>query len=119
MERRDYERSEKQRYNYNTERFITVDASTTEFSGTRREADLIVRGLKLLQAELLRCEAVGLVLQDAENIFWNDKSLGRAPNRQELDEIIEAVEAPHYIVDDGINSDDTYDQPSYTHLTTL
>lgn len=103
MERRDCKRSEKQRYNYNTERSITVDASTTEFFGTRREADLIVRGLKLLQAELLRCEAVGLVLQDGESIFWNDESLGRVPKRQELDEIIEAVEAPHYIIDDGID----------------
>ena len=93
MERRDCKRSEEQRYNYNTARSITVDASTTEFFGTRREADLIVRGLKLLKAELLRCEAVGLVPQDE----------GRAPKRQELDEIIEAVEAPHYIIDDEID----------------
>ncbi len=97
MERRDCKRSEKQRYNYNTERSITVDASTTEFSGTRREADLIVRGLKLLKAELLRCEAVGLVLQDEESIFWNDKSLGQAPTLHEIDEIIEAIKIPHYV----------------------
>ena len=96
MERRDCKRSEEQRYNYNTARSITVDASTTEFIGTRHEADLVVRALMLLRAELQRAEAIGLVPQDGESIFWNDKSLGRAPKRQELDEIIKAVEAPHY-----------------------
>ncbi len=97
MERRDYKITKQKSCIDDIPISITVDASLTEFSGTRREADLIVRALMLLQAELERSKAIGLVFEDSEDSCWNDELLGRPPKPQELVEIIEKIKIPHYI----------------------
>ena len=97
MERKDHKIIKQQRNVDNIPRSITGDASLTEFIGTRREADLVVRALMLLQAELQRAEATGLVFQDSQNSCWHDDLLGQPPKRHEVDEIIKAIKIPHYV----------------------
>ncbi len=109
MERKDHKIIKQQRNVDNIPRSITGDASLTELIGTRREADLIVRALMLLKAELQRAEATGLVFQDSQNSCWRDDLLGQPPKRHEVDEIIEEIKRPHYVGQTQL-IDETIDQ---------
>lgn len=72
----------------------TVDASTAELIGTRREADLIVRALHVLRAQVTLCEAVGMAVVEGRD--RDDASLGPVPNQQEIDVLIESIGKPVY-----------------------
>ena len=95
MERKDHKIIKQQRNVDNIPRSITGDASLTEFIGTRREADLVVRALMLLQAELQRAEATGLIFSDSS--CQHDNLLGQPPKCYEVDKIIEEIKRPHYV----------------------
>lgn len=104
MERKDLKKTVHQEWeaNYNARGHATVDESTTELSGTRREADLVVRGLKALRAQVELREAVGVATQDDKR--WGDESLGAAPTVQELDTLIESVAKPVYVAEPEVTT---------------
>lgn len=70
----------------------TVDESTTTFSGSRREADLVVRGLRALRAVVALNEAAGV-----ERTHDGLPGLGSAPRPEELDELIASIGKPNYV----------------------
>jgi hypothetical protein len=104
MERKDHKKTVRQEWeaNYNARGHATVNESTTELTGTRREADLIVRGLKALRAQVELREAAGVAAQDDKR--WGDESLGAAPNTQELDALIESVAQPVYVAEPEVTT---------------
>lgn len=73
----------------------TYDESTVELNGTRREADLIIRGLKALQAQVLANEAAGVVTKDEDK--WDQNSLGEAPRLPEIEALLGTIAVPKYV----------------------
>ena len=99
MERNDRKKTVYQEWeaNYNARGHATVDESTTELVGSRREADLIVRGLKALKAQVELRQAAGIPTVDDNK--WSEESLGAAPREAELDTLLEQIGKPNYVAE--------------------
>ena len=88
--------------NYNATGRERLDGSTTELKGTRREADLIVRGLIALRAQVQLRRATGVREAEPEE-DWNlgpngeGKGLGAAPQEKELTQLIEQIDTANYV----------------------
>lgn len=86
--------------NYNATGRERLDASTTELKGTRREADLIVRGLIALRAQVQLRRAMGAEIgKPDEDYQVQDKGLGQAPGEKELTDLIDQIDTPNYVAD--------------------
>ena len=83
--------------NYNAIGSATIDASTTELVGSRREVDLIVRGLIALRAQVQLRDAAGIAIDTAKRCGAD--TLGAAPTEQEISCLLKTVEAPNYVVE--------------------
>lgn len=97
MERKDTRVTVHQEWeaNYNSVGRATVDQSTTELSGTKREADLIVAGLRILKAQQEMARA-------AESLIRPDSFGDRRPSLPSSDEVtklIESIESPNYVAE--------------------
>lgn len=83
--------------NYNSWRHEVHDASTTELSGTYREADLIVRGLQTLRAQIILSEAVGVTSKYHADIHGSTMRPKGAPSLSEVEALLEAIKEPNYV----------------------
>ncbi|RWZ78467.1 MAG: hypothetical protein EOT05_01770 [Candidatus Microsaccharimonas sossegonensis] len=81
--------------NYNATGRATIDQSTTELSGTKREADLIVAGLRVLKAQKEMARV-------AESLVRPNSFGDRRPSLLSSDEVtklIESIETPNYVAE--------------------
>jgi hypothetical protein len=100
MERKDKSVTVHQEWeaNYNAVGRATVDQSTTELSGTRREADLIVAGLKTLKAQLEMARAAQVLTGEAKYVEGGYDRTG-IKSSDELTRLIESIENPNYVAE--------------------
>lgn len=99
MERSDRKKTVYQEWeaNYNARGSATLDASSTELVGSRREVDLVVRGLKALRAQVQIRDAAGLAVDTTKR--YGDDTLGAAPTEGELTTLLEEIEKPNYVAE--------------------
>lgn len=75
-----------------------ADTSTTELSGSVREADLIVRGLKALKAHLLLSEAAGVTSKYHADIHGSTmRPVNGAPTLGEVESLLASIEQPNFV----------------------
>lgn len=102
MERRDQKKTTIHEWegNYNSWRSETYDTSTTELSGTKREADLILRGLQALRGQLILNEASGATSPHHSDIHGSKmRSTDDTPKLDEVEKLIKSIEEPNYIAE--------------------
>ena len=87
--------------NYNAVGRATVDESTTELSGTKREADLIVAGLKTLKAQQEMARAAEELM--ITGIF--SRGHRSLPSGDEVTKLIESIENTNYVTEPKVRKD--------------
>jgi hypothetical protein len=97
MERKDQKKTvyEKWEANYNAVGRATHDESTTELSGSRREADLVVSGLKALRVLTEMGKVAGF--QTVEGNSFSSSPLNNPLTTEEIDRLISQIENPNYV----------------------
>lgn len=97
MERKDQRKTVHEIWeaNYNAPGRATYDESTTELSGSRREADLVVSGLRALRVLTEMGKVAGF--RTVEDNRSSSSPLNVPVNAEEIDRLISQIENPNYV----------------------